>query len=129
MKGRSKQRKQRWFHVRTGVGAALGETTIGTITTINGSGLTLSCFDFNDECKKGRPGSARLTIIHEDGFELHNLPCIVLEEDYSPPHNYSGFLNINQCRLRFGQLTKAQKSQLEYFFDYFTDRPIDQLLA
>jgi len=132
MKERTKQRKQRWFHVQTGVGAALGETQLGTIATISRSGLTVSCFDFSVEGEKDRsglPDSAELSIIHEDGFALHNVPCIILEENCSPSQNYFDSLNINQCRLQFGQLTKAQKSQLEYFLDYFTDKPIDQFIA
>ena len=132
MQERTKQRKQRLFHVRTGVGAALGETKLGTITTISRSGLTVSCFDFSVEGEKGRsgpPDSTELSIIHEDGFALHNVPCKILEENCSPSQNYFDSLNINQCCLQFGQLTTAQKSQLEYFLDYFTDKPIDQLIA
>jgi hypothetical protein len=129
MKERIKDRKQRRFHVQTGVGAALGETKLGTVTTINKSGLTLSYLDFDDEGEKGRPGAELLTIIHDGGFSLHNIPCKILEQDYSPSQNYSGSLNINQCRLQFGRLTPAQISQLENFLDYFTDRPIDPLIA
>ena len=70
-KKQAEQRANRHFHVLPGVGAALGETKLGTITAISRSGLTLSYFDFSVEGEKGRsgpPDSTELSIVHEDGF-------------------------------------------------------------
>lgn len=127
MEQQNDQRAHRRYQVQTGVGAALCETKIGTITTISRGGVTLSYIDISEKAEKSRSGpsdSVELSIIHDDGFSLNNVPCKILEQGCSPSQNYFGTLNMYQCHLQFGQLTKEQKSQLEYFFDYFTDRPI-----
>ena len=122
MKKQPDQRTHPRFQVRIGVGAALGETKIGAITNISRGGLALSCFDFRGEDEKGWRGPPELSIVHEEGFSLKNVPCKILG-DCSPSQVFFDS-NINQCHIQFGELTPEQKSQLENFLDYFTDKPI-----
>ena len=110
------------FKVRTGVSAALGESKIGTIADIGGDGLVLRCFDLNGQGEKGRRGSPKLSIFHDDGFSLKDIPCKILE-DRSQTQNVSGSC-INQYHIQFNELTREQRSQLENFLNHFTDKPI-----
>jgi len=122
MKKQTEQRTYLRFQVRTGVGAALGETKIGTIANISRGGLALSCFDCGGEDEKDWRDPSELSIVHEEGFSLKNVPCKILGV-CSPTQNLIGS-SINQCHIQFGELTPEQKSQLENFLDYFTDKPI-----
>ena len=118
------QREHHRFKVRTGAGAVLNESKFGAIANISRGGLALSYIDLGSEDKKGRQGPAQLSIVHEDGFSLENVPCQILGEDRSPSQNLYSSVNINQCRLKFGQLSPEQKAKLENFLNYFTDSPI-----
>jgi hypothetical protein len=124
MKKKADQREHNRFKVRTGAGAALNESKIGAIANISRGGLALTYIDLGDEDKKGRQGPPQISIVHEDGFSLENVPCKILGEDGSPSQNLYSSVNINQCRIQFGQLTPEQKAQLENFLNYFTDSPI-----
>jgi hypothetical protein len=115
------QRAYPRFKVRTGVSTALGETKIGTIADIGRDGLVISCFDLNDQDQQGLRGSSKLSIFHDDGFSLKNIPCKILGE-CSQIQNVSGS-SIKQCHIQFNELTPEQKSQLENFLDHFTDKP------
>lgn len=124
MKKQTDQRKHCRFKVRTGVGAALNESKMGAIANISRGGLALSYIDLGSEDNKGPQGPPQISIVHEDGFSLENVPCRILGEDsFTPPNLYSS-ININQCRIQFGQLTPEQKAKLENFLNYFTDSPI-----
>jgi len=116
------QRAYPRFQVRTGVGAALGETKIGTIINISRGGLSLSCFNCNGLNEKGRQCTQELSILHENGFSLKNVPCKILGECSSTQNTFDQ--SIKQCHIQFSELTPEQKSQLEKFLDYFTDKPI-----
>jgi hypothetical protein len=122
MKKQAEQRTYPRFQVRTGVGAALGESKIGTIANISRGGLALNCFDCRCEDEKGWRGPPELSIVHEEGFSLKNVPCKILGE-CSPTQNVFGS-SINQCHIQFSELSPEQKSRLEDFLDYFTDKPI-----
>ena len=123
MKKQPDQRTYRRFQVRTGVGAALGESKIGTIANISKGGLALSCFDCRGEDAKGWRGPSELSIVHEEGFSLENVPCKIIGECSSTQNVFSS--SINQCHIQFSELTPEQKSQLEDFLDYFTDKHIN----
>ena len=115
------QRAYPRFKVRPGVSAALGETKIGTIADIGGDGLVLRCFDLNGQGEQGRRGSPKLSIFHDDGFSLKDIPCKILEKR-SQTQNVPGSC-INQYHIKFKELTPEQKSLLEKFLDHFTDKP------
>jgi hypothetical protein len=123
MKKQPEQRTHPRFQVRTGVGAALGETKIGAIINISRGGLALSCFDCNGEDEKGLPGPPELSIVHEEGFLMKNIPCKIIG-DCSSSQDFFGTSNVDQCHIQFGELTPEQKSKLENFLDNFTDKPI-----
>jgi hypothetical protein len=124
MKKKADQREHHRFKVQTGAGAALNESKMGAIANISRGGLALNYIDLGGEDKKGRPDLPRISIVHEDGFSLENVPCKILDEDNSTsPYRYSS-VNINHCRIQFGQLTPEQKAQLENFLNYFTDSPV-----
>ena len=120
-KKQPEQREYYGFQVRSGVSAALGETKIGTIANISRDGLILSCFDINDQDEKGRRGSPKLSIFHDNGFSLKNVPCKILGER-SQTQNVLGS-SIKQYHIQFKELTQEQKSLLEKFLDHFTDKP------
>ena len=117
------QRAHRRFQVRIGAGAALNESKMGAITNISRGGLAFSYIDIGGEHEKDRQVRPELSIVHEEGFALENIPCTILGEGSSPSQNLFGSSNINQCHIQFGQLTPEQKSQLENFLDNFTDNP------
>jgi len=121
-KKRPVQRAYPKFQVLSGVSAALGETKIGAIANISRDGLVLNCFDINGQGEKGRRGSPKLSIFHENGFSLENVPCEILEER-SQTQNVLGSC-INQYHIQFKELTQEQKSQLEIFLNQFTDKQI-----
>jgi len=124
MKKKADQRVHRRFKVRTGAGAALNESKIGAIANISRGGLSLSYIDLGDENKKDVQAAPQLSIVHEEGFSLENVPCKILEENNSTTQNLYSSVNINQCRIQFGQLTPEQNAQLENFLNHFTDSPI-----
>lgn len=124
MKKQPDHREQPRYHVRTGVGAALDKSILGTIISINNDGFTLSCFDARSEDEKYQPDPLQLSIAHEDEFLLENIPCKIVGEDCPRSHTFSGPVTINQYHVEFAQLTSEQKSRLEYFLDYFTDKRI-----
>jgi hypothetical protein len=109
MKKQTEQRTYPRFQVRTGVGAALGETKIGTIANISRGGLALNCFDCRGEDEKGWRGPPELSIVHEEGFSLKNVPCKIFGE-CSPTQNVFGS-SINQCHTQFSELTRIGVSQ------------------
>jgi hypothetical protein len=116
------QRKYPRFQVRTGVGAAVGKTKIGTIANISRGGLALSCFDIMGEDEKGQRGSTELSIVHEEGFSLKKVPCKILGECSSTQNVFGS--SINQCNIQFSELTPEQKSQIEKFLDQFTNKTL-----
>ena len=121
VKKQTEQRIYPRFKVRTGVSAALGETKIGTIADIGRDGLVISCFDIHDQDEQGRRGSPKLSIFHDDGFSLKNVPCKILGECYQTQNAFGS--SIKKCHIQFKELTPEQKSLLEKFLDHFTDKP------
>jgi len=124
MNKKADQRAHRRFKVRTGAGAALDESKIGAITNISRGGLSLSYIDLGGEEIKDHQDPPQLSIVHEEGFSLENVPCKILEEDTSASQNLYSSVNISQCRIQFGRLTPGQKELLENFLNHYTDSPI-----
>ncbi len=113
------QRKHPRLLVAYGAVAALTESKLGKISDISRGGLAFSYIDFEDEDYVAACGSPEVSIIHDPGFSLLDVPCKVINDDCSPPEHQHGFLKMNKCRLQFYQLTPDQEAQIEYFIENF----------
>jgi len=113
------QRKQPRFLVAYGAVAVLTESKLGKISDISRGGLSFSYIDYEDEDDVAAKKSSEVSIVHDPGFSLLNVPCKVIKDDYSPPDQLYGFFKMNKCRIQFYQLTPDQEAQLVYFIANF----------
>ena len=114
------------FQVRAGAIAALNDTKLGTITDISMAGLAFRYIDFGYEEEEDLKDLQEVSIVNDAGFALHNVPCKVIQDDYSLPEYPFSSLRMNKCRLQFVQLTAEQEAQLEYFIVNFAKRSVGE---
>ena len=112
------QRKHPRFLVAYGAVAALTESKLGKISDISRGGLAFSYIDYEDEDDVAARKSSEVSIVHDPGFSLLDVPCKVIKDDYYPPDHH-GLLKMNKCRIQFYQLTPDQEAQLDYFIVNF----------
>ena len=101
------------FQVRAGAIAALSNSKLGTITDISRAGLAFRYIDFGYEEEEDLSELQEVSIVNDAGFALHNVPCKVINDDYSFPEYPFSTLRMNKCRLQFVRLTAEQQSQLD----------------
>ena len=114
------------FQVRAGAIAALNDSKLGTITDISRAGLAFRYIDFGYEEEEDLKELQEVSIVNDAGFALHNVPCIVIKDDYSLPEYPFSSLRMNKCRLQFVQLTAEQQSQLDYFIANFAKKSVGE---
>jgi hypothetical protein len=126
MEQQANRRNDRRFQVRTGAIAALNDTKLGTITEISRVGLAFRYIDFGYEEEEDLKELQEVSIVNDAGFALHNVPCKVIQDDYSLPEYPFSSLRMNKCLLQFVQLTAEQQAQLDYFIATFAIRSLDE---
>jgi len=100
--------------------AALYGSKVGRIISMNRDGLSFrymrDAFHREDDAQQ----KCKVSIFHQDGFTLHDVPCKVVKE-HSMLSEYSfNLLTMGKCDIQFGEMTAEQESKLEYFISNFT---------
>ena len=113
------RRNHKRFRVREGGYAALLPqfTEIGQILDISRGGLAFRYVASQERSHQ----SSQLSISSTDGsFSLNKVP-IKTVWDFALANEFSfGAITLRHCGVQFGQLTPAQKSDLEYFIQTYT---------
>ena len=112
------QRKHPRFLVSYGAFAALTDSKLGKISDISRGGLAFNYIDYEDEDDVAASESPEVSIVHDPGFFLLDVPCKVIKDDYYPPDHH-GLYKMNKCRIQFYRLTLDQEEQLDYFIENF----------
>jgi hypothetical protein len=113
------RRKHKRFHAEDGTFAVLGPRSgkIGQVMDISMGGLAFSYVAGEDQPNR----SYKLGILlAEHSFNLTKIPFETIwdkEAEQLP----SSSLRMSRCGLQFGELTRNQKSQLEYFIQSYTE--------
>jgi hypothetical protein len=115
------RRKHKRFHAKDGTFAVLRpqwpySTKIGQIIDISMGGLA-----FSDVAGEDQPNrSYELDILlAEHSFHLTKIPFETIW-DQEAEQLPSSTLSMRRCGVQFGELTRNQKSQLEYFVWHYT---------
>ena len=120
------QRKYVRFSVQDNSFAALrdGFKKVGKIDDISIKGLGFSYLSETTEVDTAGHFSKVDIFLSGNGFHLFNVPCkIVYDIPGSSPDR--GFLvQMSRCGLQFGELTRSQLEQLEFFIEKYTTEPL-----
>jgi hypothetical protein len=100
--------------------AKLSNSMVGIITEITDEGLVFRYIQEDAEGKKNTEEQLEASIIHKDGFSLHNLPCRILKDNDILPEYYLSSAKMRKCYIKFEELTAEQKSRLDYFITHYT---------
>ncbi len=107
------------FQTRGAAFAALYGSKVGRIISMNRDGL---CFRYLREASHGEDDSQKkytVSIFHQDGFTLHDVPCHVVKE-HSMVSGYSFNLQtMGKCEIEFNEMTVEQEADLDYFITHF----------
>ncbi len=110
----SERRQSERYLTRNSAFAALRPdfTRVGRICDISASGIA---FEYVSE-ETLQQDLAQIDIfITEKGFFLPRVPCRVVYESVVNGLNPGGGVQVRRCGLELGELSEAQKAQLEYF--------------
>ena len=113
------QRDDNRFQTRGAAFAALYGAKVGRIIDMNSNGLSFrylrDAFHREDDAQQ----KCKVSIFHQDGFALHDVPCRVVKE-HSILSEYSfNLLTMGKCDIQFGEMTAEQESKLDYFISNF----------
>jgi len=90
---------------------------IGKIIEVSKGGLAFHYIDIGDRPKE----SLELDIfLKKTGFRLEKLPAETVSDVEITKTIHQGITTIRRHGVKFGKLTKSQKSRLEYFIRHFT---------
>lgn len=113
------------FLARNGTIAAVISDTglkLGVISDMSKGGLAFRYIEQNpQESLVATDMPCKVDIlVNEENFYAEKLPCTVVAENALPPENLYIPLPMKKCRIRFGELTANQMSQIDHFLDNFT---------
>jgi hypothetical protein len=116
---RGERRGNKRFHALAGVFAVLGPnaTKVGRVIDISMSGLAFRHVD-KEEPLKGLSELDVFTI--DDDFHVHKIPFEAVSDYEVKNESLPTLMKSRQSGLRFGDLTPAQRSRLEYFIQNHT---------
>ena len=114
------QRKDNLFQIRGAAFAALYGSKVGRIISMNRDGLSFRYLRDAYHREEDSPQSCKVSIFHQDGFTLHDVPCDVVK-DHSLLSEYSfDLVKMGKCDIQFDAMTAEQESKLDYFITNFT---------
>jgi hypothetical protein len=113
------QRTHSRFRVECVACVKLSNSMVGIMTEISKKGLVFRYIHEDSEDKIN--ANELLTVsIYKNGFSLHNVPCRVIKDNDILPEYYLSSAKMQKCHIQFGELTRDQKSQLDYFISHYT---------
>ena len=121
MKNKVDYRRHPRFLVPNEAIAALSASRLGRIKDISKGGLAFRYLPDEGVDDDAACELSEISIIHEPGFSLLNVPCKIIGNDCSLPTYPHGFLKLNTCRIQFCQLTPVQEAKLDFFIASFAD--------
>ena len=119
MKDPVDHRRHPRFLVPSGAIAALPDSRLGRINDISKGGLAFRYIADEEENDIAACESSEVSIIHDPGFSLLDVPCKIIGNDCYLPSYPHGFLKLNTCRIQFYPLTPDQEAKLDYFITSF----------
>jgi hypothetical protein len=99
--------------------AALNDSRVGIITSINKEGLSFHYAYSKTLDHKNAGEVLKVHIFHTDGFSLPNIPCKIITDEYIQPKYSFGLIALFECCIQFTAMTANQKEQLENFISRF----------
>jgi len=116
---RVERRGDKRFHASTGAFAVLGpnSTKVGRVIDISLSGLAFRHADQEEPLD----GLNELDVFMiDDDFHVNKIPFEAVSDFEMTNEGTLAFMRTRQSGLRFGELTPAQRSRLEYFIQNHT---------
>ena len=108
------------FQTRGAAFAALYGSKVGRIISMNRDGLSFRYLRDAFHREDDSPKKCKVSIFHQDGFTLHDVPCRVVKE-HSLLSEYSfNLMTMGKCEIQFNEMTAEQESNLDYFISQFT---------
>jgi hypothetical protein len=120
MKRRVEKRKHIRYDAKKGIIAKVDHYKVGPITDISLAGVCFRYIDLGFEHSRCSEDIMRISIAYGDTFRLDNLPCKVVKAKCALPKYNLSSGKMFKCRIKFGELTSAQESLLEFFIEHYT---------
>lgn len=114
-------RKQQRFKVRDGALAFFNPnpTILGSIIDVSKSGLAFTYMKSDSDIEL--TSAVKLDILMSvDGFYLDHLPFDAVADILLPARNTFSTIVMKRLSIKFGQLSKEQQKQLDYFISHYT---------
>ena len=113
-------RKYKRFKVKEGALAFFNPnpTILGSIIDVSKNGLAFTYMKTDSEIEL-TPAVKLDILMSIDGFYLDHLPFDAVADILLPAQNAFSTIVMKRLCLKFGQLSKEQEKQLDYFISYY----------
>ena len=124
MEGERERRKHQRYYAKVGTTAKVANYKVGPVTDISLAGLCFRYIDLGFEHSGCSKNTTRVSISFGNIFQLDSIPCKVVKAKCPLPKYNLSSGKMFKCRIKFGELSSAQESLLEFFIEHYAANSI-----